>query len=150
MTALAAGIWPTNLSRNYHDLNVQPLSPAVGAEISGINLPDIKDADFAAIYALWLRYSALLFRDQYLNDEELLKFSSRFGALDVAPVMENGRSAVPGLPEIYVISNIADSAGNPIGSLGSGEAVWHTDMSYLETPPGRVVAIFPRGTKGRR
>src|SRR5213596_2700459 len=23
----------------------------------------------------------------------------------------------------------------PIGSLGDGEAVWHTDMSYLEVPP---------------
>ena len=25
--------------------------------------------------------------------------------------------------------------GEPIGSLGDGEAVWHTDMSYLDVPP---------------
>ena len=25
--------------------------------------------------------------------------------------------------------------GEPIGSLGDGEAVWHTDMSYLDLPP---------------
>ena len=25
--------------------------------------------------------------------------------------------------------------GEPIGSLGTGEAVWHTDMSYLPRPP---------------
>jgi len=49
--------------------------------------------------------------------------------------MENGRSAVEGKPEIYVISNVLDDAGKPIGSLGSGEAEWHTDMSYLTCPP---------------
>jgi taurine dioxygenase len=25
--------------------------------------------------------------------------------------------------------------GAPIGSLGAGELVWHTDMSYQEDPP---------------
>jgi taurine dioxygenase len=25
--------------------------------------------------------------------------------------------------------------GEPIGSLGDGEAAWHTDMSYLDVPP---------------
>jgi alpha-ketoglutarate-dependent taurine dioxygenase len=25
--------------------------------------------------------------------------------------------------------------GQPIGSLGAGEALWHTDMSYLDVPP---------------
>ena len=28
-----------------------------------------------------------------------------------------------------------DEKGAPIGALGAGEAVWHTDMSYLATPP---------------
>jgi len=30
---------------------------------------------------------------------------------------------------------VLDTAGAPIGALGSGEAVWHTDMSYLDIPP---------------
>jgi len=33
-----------------------------------------------------------------------------------------------------VVSNVIEN-GVPIGSLGAGEAVWHTDMSYLENPP---------------
>jgi taurine dioxygenase len=49
--------------------------------------------------------------------------------------MENGRTAVPGLPEVYLVSNIKDADGKEIGSLGAGEAVWHTDMSYLAAPP---------------
>jgi hypothetical protein len=38
---------------------------------------------------------------------------------------------VEGKPEIYIVSNVIEN-GIPIGSLGAGEAVWHTDMSYLE------------------
>src|SRR5204862_256173 len=44
------------------------------------------------------------------------------------------RRFVEGLPEIYIVSNVKVN-GEPIGSLGDGEAVWHTDMSYLEVPP---------------
>jgi taurine dioxygenase len=33
-----------------------------------------------------------------------------------------------------VISNIK-SDGVPIGGLGDGEAIWHADMTYVETPP---------------
>ena len=33
-----------------------------------------------------------------------------------------------------MVSNVVQD-GVPIGSLGSGEAVWHTDMSYLADPP---------------
>ncbi|HEX7139285.1 MAG TPA: TauD/TfdA family dioxygenase, partial [Vicinamibacterales bacterium] len=54
--------------------------------------------------------------------------------LDHAPIQETGRRFVEGLPEIYVVSNVVEN-GVAIGSLGSGEAVWHTDMSYLEHPP---------------
>jgi taurine dioxygenase len=38
------------------------------------------------------------------------------------------------MPEIYIVSNVKVN-GEPIGSLGDGEAVWHTDMSYLDMPP---------------
>jgi taurine dioxygenase len=76
-----------------------------------------------------------VFRDQKLSPDDLVAFSRRFGDLDHAPQMENGKTAVPGFPEIYIVSNIKDGAGKAIGSLGAGEAVWHTDMSYLENPP---------------
>ncbi len=62
------------------------------------------------------------------------RFSRRFGELDWAPVQETGRRFVDGHPEIYVVSNVIAN-GEPIGSLGAGEAAWHTDMSYLEDPP---------------
>jgi len=76
----------------------------------------------------------ILVRDQTLSDQDLIAFSRRFGDLDWAPVQETGRRFVEGLPEIYIVSNVTVN-GQPIGSLGAGEAVWHTDMSYLDVPP---------------
>src|SRR5262245_33372205 len=64
----------------------------------------------------------------------LIAFSRRFGDLDWAPIQENGRRFVEGLPEIYIVSNVKVD-GEALGSLGDGEAVWHTDMSYLDVPP---------------
>jgi len=76
----------------------------------------------------------LLFRGQKLTDEDLISFSKRLGDLDQAPIQESGRRFVEGFPEIYVVSNVMKD-GVPIGSLGAGEATWHTDMSYLQDPP---------------
>ena len=76
----------------------------------------------------------LLFRDQNLTDQDLTAFSRRFGDLDHAPIQENGQRIANGMPEIYVVSNVIEN-GVAIGSLGYGEAVWHTDMSYLHAPP---------------
>ncbi len=107
---------------------------ALGAEIGGVDLRTIDDRGFAAVHRAWLDHLVLLFRGQRLTDDDLIAFSRRFGALDFAPVQETGRRFVEGHPEIYVVSNVIEN-GVPIGSLGAGEAVWHTDMSYLEEPP---------------
>src|SRR3954463_1291260 len=116
-------------------VTVKPLNAAVGAEISGVDLAGLNDAEFAQIEQAWNRYSALLFRDQKLTDDDLLAFSRRFGELDPPPNQEHGRQSPEGYPDIYVVSNVLDDKGAPIGALGSGEAVWHTDMSYLDLPP---------------
>src|SRR5262245_53899956 len=116
-------------------VSVKPLTPAVGAEVSGIDLAALGDAEFAQIERAWHKYSALLFREQRLTDDDLLSFSRRFGELDPPPIQEHGRLSPPGYPEIYVVSNVMDEKGQPVGALGAGEAVWHTDMSYLELPP---------------
>jgi taurine dioxygenase len=111
-----------------------PSNRALGAEIEGVDLKDVGEEEFAAIHRAWLDHLVVLFRGQQLTDEELIRFSRRFGALDWAPIQETGRRFVEGHPEIYVVSNVVEN-GVPIGSLGAGEAVWHTDMSYLEIPP---------------
>jgi len=116
-------------------VTVRAVTPAVGAEISGADLRGLSDSDFAAIERAWTNHSMILLRGQKLSDDDLLAFSRRFGALDPPPNQERGRISPPGYPDIYVVSNVLDGKGDPIGALGAGEAVWHTDMSYLDTPP---------------
>ena len=113
---------------------VRPTGAALAAELSGVDLRHLTEADFAIMHRAWLDHLVLLFRGQTLTDDDLISFSRRFGELDWAPVQENGRRFVPGHPEIYVVSNVIEN-GIAIGSLGAGEAVWHTDMSYLDDPP---------------
>jgi taurine dioxygenase len=115
-------------------VDVIPTGAALGAEIRGLDLRAVDDAAFAQVTEAWHEHSVVLFRGQSLSDQELIAFSRRLGDLDWAPVQETGRRFVEGLPEIYIVSNVKVN-GEPIGSLGDGEAVWHTDMSYLDVPP---------------
>lgn len=130
-------------------LETRPLTDRVGLEIIGLDLRRVGDAETAEIAEALDRASALLVRGQTLAPEDIVTFSRRLGDLDHAPVNENGRTFVRGLPELYVVSNIQDASGAPIGSLGAGEAAWHTDMSYLENPPDAsllyAVEVPPEG-----
>src|SRR5262245_58838547 len=114
---------------------VSPLTRAVGAEVSDVDLAALSDVEFAQIEYAWHQYSALLFRGQRLTDDDLLRFSRRFGELDPPPNQEHGLLSPPGYPDVYIVSNVVDEKGKPMGALGAGEAVWHTDMSYLDLPP---------------
>jgi len=117
------------------DWNIRPITPVLGVEIEGVDLKIVSELQAATIEDLFNQHSALLFRGQHLEAQDLVRFSRYFGELDEAPVNETGKTAVEGYPEIYVISNITGKDGKAVGSLGAGEASWHTDMSYLENPP---------------
>jgi taurine dioxygenase len=122
-----------------HQVRAEPIEviatgAALGAEVCGADLRDLDAAQFSAIERAWHEHQVILVRNQTLSDHDLIAFSRRFGALDWAPIQETGRRFVEGLPEIYIVSNVMVN-GEPIGSLGAGEAVWHTDMSYLDVPP---------------
>jgi taurine dioxygenase len=119
-------------------MHVRPLAPALGAEVTGIDLavPLPREA-FSKILAAWERYLVLVFPGQRLTDEQLAAFSRNFGALDLAPPLEASRAGAahaPTMPEVTVISNVVVD-GKAIGALGAGEAEWHTDMSYCDVPP---------------
>jgi taurine dioxygenase len=116
------------------DLKVRTLAP-FGAEIKGIDLARLSGAELDAVKAAWYRHDVILFRNQRLTDDDLLAFSRHFGPLDPPPNQGAGRKSPPGYPDVYIVSNVLDARGQPIGALGDGEAAWHTDMSYLPHPP---------------
>src|SRR5262245_14086407 len=115
-------------------IGVIPTGAALGAEVTGVDLRKLSEATFDRVMDAWHEHSVVLIRSQSLTDQDLIAFSRKLGDLDWAPIQENGRRFVEGLPEIYIVSNVK-VGGEAIGSLGDGEAVWHTDMSYLDVPP---------------
>lgn len=119
-------------------IEVVPLGPGIGAEIRGVDLQRLDDATFAAIKRAWLAHKVLRLRRQAIDDDALAEFSRRFGPLDMAPIKAVGVSYQPSRPEVTVISNIILD-GKAIGGLGSGESIWHTDMSYNDIPPDASV-----------
>ncbi len=65
---------------------ISQLTPAIGAELSGISLSDdLGDAVIASIRQALLDHKVIFFRDQHLSQEDLLKFASRFGDLEIHP-----------------------------------------------------------------
>jgi len=116
------------------ELEIQPLE-VLGAEVRGVDLARVTPAEIEAIKRAWYRHDVLLFRGQRLSDDHLLAFSRHFGALDSPPNQGAGRKSPVGYPEVYIVSNVVDAKGEPIGALGDGEAAWHTDMSYAAQPP---------------
>jgi taurine dioxygenase len=116
-------------------LQVTQLSPALGAEISGIDLQQPIPAEtMAELKAAWNRHFVLRFRGQRLTDPQLLELTRNFGELDPPGPNPYGKPFLSDFPEINVISNVKEG-GQPIGNLGDGEAVWHCDMTYIDNPP---------------
>ncbi len=114
-----------------------PTGHALGAEIRGVDLAgNLDDASFGAIRAAWHEHLVLLFRGQNLEARDLAALARRFGELDRVPGWDDAHP--PGEPDLLVISNV-EQDGRPIGVLGSDEAEWHTDMSYIEHPPAASV-----------
>lgn len=117
-------------------LRIRPSGGALGADIEGVDLSQPLDADtVAAIRNAWLDHLVIRFRGQSLALQDLERFSAYFGPRDKAPVTPwTGQPHIPDHPYVAVMSNI-ERDGKPIGSLGNGEAIWHTDMSYKEATP---------------
>jgi taurine dioxygenase len=128
-------------------VRVTPLGQHIGADISGVDLSQgLDDATFEAIFDAWMKHLVLRFRNQNLTRDQLLAFSARFGELDKAPINIKGEPWIAGYPHLAVMSNIIVD-GQPVGSLGYGEAVWHTDMSYNDVTPSAALLYAQEVTK---
>ena len=108
-----------------------PLSPAIGAEIVGVDLrAPLEDAQFEATLEAWHQSCVLLFRKQHLETEHQLRFAGRFGELSK---VINNHSKNSGHPSVMLVSNIRKD-GQLIGGLPDGEMYFHSDQCYVERP----------------
>lgn len=122
----------TSITRNGRKIEIRPISAALGAEIVCGDLRKLDDEAAKVLYQAYLDHLVLLFRGQTLDDDALLELGRRFGELESGSARPVGVKALD-RPEIVVVSNVVEK-GVPIGSLGYGEAVWHSDMSFNEIP----------------
>ena len=127
-------------------IDIQPMTRRFGADVAGVQLDTISDADFDSVYQAWLDYGVLRFRDQELDEDGLQHFSSRFGPLEEIPLGKLDEETREKLRKIFKnpyvtnLSNITEN-GMPIGGLGNAEANWHSDMTYNEVPPPASVLL---------
>jgi len=118
-------------------LEIKPLSPALGAEISGVDLRDELSAETVAkIIDAWHEHLVLLFKNQDLSEDDQIRFARHFGALQkrtrpAEAINEYGHTKYPELT--MLVSNIREN-GKLIGSLPDGEMHFHSDQCYLEKP----------------
>ncbi len=119
-------------------IEILPTDAALGAEVRGVDIAHIDARAFEIVRRAWYDHLVLVFRNQEVTDDQHIAFSCRFGELDDAPINKLGRPWLPQQPKVNVISNIVES-GAPIGALGAGEAIWHTDMSYRREPPAAAI-----------
>lgn len=116
---------------------VNSLSPALGAEIEGLDLARPLAADvFRDLHRAWLAHDGLLvIRDQRLTPEQQIAFSRNFGPL-FGEAEEFQKTVhkylLPGQPAIYRVSN-KTSNGEPKGRAKAGN-YWHSDVSFRERP----------------
>jgi taurine dioxygenase len=109
---------------------VRSLSPALGAEIVGVDLAaGLDDATFAAVLDAWHRHLVILLRDQKLSEEDEFQFGARFGP----PAIVQNKQFLRTHPGVMLISNIRED-GKPIGALPDGEMQFHSDQCYMERP----------------
>jgi taurine dioxygenase len=118
-------------------LTVKPLSPALGAEISGVDLRDDLPAQtIADIVDAWHQHLVILFRDQSLSEDDQVRFAKHFGTLQkrTRPPEARNETSVIKYPELtMLVSNIREN-GKLLGSLPDGEMHFHSDQCYLEKP----------------
>jgi len=109
-------------------VRLEPLGPAFGAVVHDVDLADLDDAELRGIRQALLDHKVLVFRGQQLTDDGQVAFASRLGELTAGhPVAK----AAPGHAEIYRIDS-----SDPEFSFSD---VWHTDVTFVETPPAASV-----------
>ena len=106
-------------------VQITPVSPVLGAEVSGAQLNAMPDAEFDEISNALTEHQVLFFRDQEtLAPEIQVAFAERFGPLHEHPAAPT----LSGHPAIFVIHAHKDS------KVANGNG-WHTDVSCDEEPP---------------
>ncbi len=103
-------------------MDVAPVSPAMGAEVLGVDGKSSSDDLVAELRGYLHQYHVLVIRDQDLRHGEMQQFAAKWGELLTHPSSMH--------PEFPYEQTLARE-----GAKGRGFSSWHSDMSWHPTPP---------------
>jgi taurine dioxygenase len=121
-------------------IGIARVTPAIGAEISGIDLSrPLSNSDVNALHDALMAHQVLFFRDQVMSVEQHKALGRHFGELVVHPA---AKAELEGHPEIRVVH--ADERNTAV----TGE-VWHSDLSCAAEPPmGSILYMLETPREG--
>ena len=119
------------------DLKVKPISRALGAELSNVDLGALSAEVLQAVDQALLKHQVLFFRNQNISHQNHLDFARHWGDVQTHPAYPT----VAGFPEITVLENDPDNEPKI--------EQWHTDITFRPEPPLgsilRAVVVPPTG-----
>ena len=107
-------------------MKVIPSGQACGARVEGLDLSrELSETEIAAIREAWLENHVLAFPGQSMSDDDLERFTLRFGPFGHDPFF----APIPGRTNIAAICRDADETTSIFAEA------WHSDWSFQENPP---------------
>ena len=121
---------------DHSDFTVTPVSPALGAQVVGLDVSRPLDpSTLAVLRDAFQDHHMLCFRDQRLDDDQQVAFSTQFGPLELFPEKDKTKGKI----EVYNVANVspegehlAQDDQRVIFQRNNGR--WHTDSSYRYIP----------------
>ena len=110
-------------------LSTVPLHKDFGLEVRGVGISTALSRELDQLLA---QYGVLVFRRQFLSEEDRVRFAGAFGELE-RTIYTKGVS--PYHREVIYISNLSYPDGGNVGLLGDQELHWHSDQTYRARPP---------------
>ena len=112
-------------NQNYFHINVKPVSGALGAEITGVDISLPLDAEVVEeIRNAFLSHLVIFFQNQVITPQQQLNFAEQFGIPMEYPQLK-------GLPECPLVTEVIKLEHEKLNFGG----VWHSDTAYLKQPP---------------
>ncbi len=124
----------TTTATELTSITVDPLTPTIGAEISGVDLAvPLSERHQIEIHSALLDWKVLFFRDQVITTAQQVAFAQRFGELEYFPFTDLV-NVHPDNPELVMVHHGRDLPGM--------ENTWHHDVTWrLEPSLGSVLRM---------
>ena len=97
------------------------LAPSIGAEVRGLSLGALSDAEVDAVKELLFEHLVLFFPGQHLTVDDHVAFAQHFGPLESHPNLSSPECDAPEIFELMA----------PRGGIADE---WHSDITFLDEP----------------